>query len=92
MTALGQTWCPNHFSCAMPDCKRELHDIGFVEEKKQLYCEGCFETHLAPNCSRCSKRVKGVRKISFLAICFIGGTFDLISFHLRKTGLFECHW
>ncbi|XP_032783624.1 PDZ and LIM domain protein Zasp isoform X7 [Daphnia magna] len=59
VTALGQTWCPNHFSCAMPDCKRELHDIGFVEEKKQLYCEGCFETHLAPNCSRCSKRVKG---------------------------------
>ncbi|KAI9558921.1 hypothetical protein GHT06_015710 [Daphnia sinensis] len=59
VTALGQTWCPNHFSCAMPDCKRELHDIGFVEEKKQLYCEGCFETHLAPNCARCSKRVKG---------------------------------
>lgn len=60
MTALGLTWCPNHFVCAMQQCRRELHDIGFVEEKKQLYCEGCFENFLAPNCARCSKRVKGV--------------------------------
>ena len=64
VTAMGLTWCPNHFLCAMPQCRRELHDVGFVEEQKKLYCEACFETHLAPTCSRCSKRVKGVPKVT----------------------------
>ncbi len=60
VTALGLTWCPNHFLCATPQCRRELHEVGFVEEQKKLYCEGCFEAYLAPTCARCSKRVKGV--------------------------------
>jgi hypothetical protein len=59
VTALGLTWCPNHFLCATPQCRRELHEVGFVEEQKKLYCEGCFEAYLAPTCARCSKRVKG---------------------------------
>jgi len=59
VTALGLTWCPNHFVCAMKECQRPLTDVGFVEEKKSLYCETCFENFLAPACARCQKRVKG---------------------------------
>lgn len=60
VTALGLTWCPSHFVCAMGECRRSLTDVGFVEEKKRLYCETCFENYLAPSCARCQKRVKGV--------------------------------
>ncbi|XP_060518786.1 PDZ and LIM domain protein Zasp-like [Cylas formicarius] len=59
ITALGQIWCPHHFVCATPSCKRSLQDLGFVEEKGQLYCEYCFEQYLAPPCSKCSAKIKG---------------------------------
>ncbi|XP_018325653.1 PDZ and LIM domain protein Zasp, partial [Agrilus planipennis] len=58
VTALGKIWCPEHFSCATPSCKRPLQDLGFVEEQGQLYCEYCFERYLAPNCSKCGAKVK----------------------------------
>ena len=60
VTALGMTWCPQHFVCAMDNCRCSLTDVGFVEEQKQLYCETCFESYLAPICARCQKRIKGV--------------------------------
>lgn len=60
VTALGLTWCPEHFVCSMGQCRHELHDVGFVEEQGKLYCETCFENYLAPTCARCSKRVKAV--------------------------------
>ncbi|KAJ8981719.1 hypothetical protein NQ317_003784 [Molorchus minor] len=59
ITALGKIWCPNHFICATPSCRRPLQDLGFVEEKGQLYCEYCFEQYLAPPCSKCSGKIKG---------------------------------
>nr|XP_023013500.1 PDZ and LIM domain protein Zasp isoform X7 [Leptinotarsa decemlineata] len=59
ITALGKIWCPNHFICATPSCRRPLQDLGFVEEKGQLYCEYCFEQYLAPQCSKCSGKIKG---------------------------------
>ncbi|KAG5670726.1 hypothetical protein PVAND_000970 [Polypedilum vanderplanki] len=59
VTALGRTWCPAHFLCVNPNCKRELMDIGFVEEKGELYCEYCFEQFLAPPCSKCNGKIKG---------------------------------
>ncbi|XP_017773817.1 PREDICTED: PDZ and LIM domain protein Zasp isoform X3 [Nicrophorus vespilloides] len=59
ITALGKIWCPDHFTCATPSCKRPLQDIGFVEEKGQLHCEYCFEQYLAPNCSKCGIKIKG---------------------------------
>lgn len=58
VTALGRTWCPAHFLCVNPSCKRELVDIGFVEEKGDLYCEYCFEQFLAPPCSKCNGKIK----------------------------------
>lgn len=60
ITALGKTWCPDHFVCATPSCRRPLQDLGFVEEHGQLYCEYCFEQYLAPNCAKCNQKVKGV--------------------------------
>ncbi|CAG9824975.1 unnamed protein product [Phaedon cochleariae] len=59
ITALGKIWCPNHFICATPSCKRPLQDMGFVEERGQLYCEYCFEQYLAPPCSKCNGKIKG---------------------------------
>lgn len=59
ITALGRIWCPDHFICHNGNCKRPLADIGFVEEKGDLYCEYCFEEFLAPVCSKCNARVKG---------------------------------
>uniref|UniRef100_A0A182Y810 PDZ domain-containing protein n=1 Tax=Anopheles stephensi TaxID=30069 RepID=A0A182Y810_ANOST len=59
ITALGRIWCPDHFICHNANCKRPLADIGFVEEKGDLYCEYCFEEFLAPLCSKCNGRVKG---------------------------------
>ncbi|XP_053689112.1 PDZ and LIM domain protein Zasp [Sabethes cyaneus] len=59
ITALGRIWCPDHFICHNANCKRPLAEIGFVEEKGDLYCEYCFEEFLAPVCSKCNNRVKG---------------------------------
>ncbi|XP_033307602.1 PDZ and LIM domain protein Zasp isoform X9 [Bombus vosnesenskii] len=59
ITALGQIWCPDHFVCVNTQCRRPLQDIGFVEEKGQLYCEYCFERFIAPSCNRCNNKIKG---------------------------------
>ncbi|XP_037947905.1 PDZ and LIM domain protein Zasp isoform X5 [Teleopsis dalmanni] len=59
ITALGRIWCPEHFICVNANCRRPLQDIGFVEEKGDLYCEYCFEKYLAPTCSKCCTKIKG---------------------------------
>ncbi|XP_014477452.1 PREDICTED: uncharacterized protein LOC106745932 isoform X4 [Dinoponera quadriceps] len=59
ITALGQIWCPDHFVCVNSQCRRPLQDIGFVEEKGQLYCEYCFERFIAPTCNKCNNKIKG---------------------------------
>ncbi|KAJ6643042.1 PDZ and LIM domain protein Zasp [Pseudolycoriella hygida] len=59
ITALGRIWCPDHFVCVSQNCRRPLADIGFVEEKGELYCEYCFEKYLAPPCDKCGAKIKG---------------------------------
>ncbi|XP_028900625.1 PDZ and LIM domain protein Zasp isoform X4 [Zeugodacus cucurbitae] len=59
ITALGRIWCPEHFICVNVNCRRPLQDIGFVEEKGDLYCEYCFEKYLAPTCCKCGIKIKG---------------------------------
>lgn len=54
----GKFYCPEHFKCGTPNCARALIDIGFVEERGQLFCEFCWESYLAPLCSKCNKRIK----------------------------------
>lgn len=58
ITALGRIWCPDHFVCVNGSCRRPLQDIGFVEEKGDLYCEYCFEKFLAPPCDKCAGKIK----------------------------------
>ncbi|XP_026328772.1 PDZ and LIM domain protein Zasp isoform X4 [Hyposmocoma kahamanoa] len=59
ITALGRIWCPEHFICTTPSCRRPLQDIGFVEENGLLYCEYCFEQYIAPGCDKCHAKIKG---------------------------------
>ncbi|CAH2075188.1 unnamed protein product, partial [Iphiclides podalirius] len=59
ITALGRIWCPEHFICVNATCRRQLQDIGFVEENGQLYCEFCFEQYIAPACDKCHAKIKG---------------------------------
>jgi len=59
ITALGKTWCPNHFVCSMDSCRQSLQDVGFVEEKGQLYCEDCYGRYLAPECEKCRRKIIG---------------------------------
>ncbi|KAG8187776.1 hypothetical protein JTE90_018775 [Oedothorax gibbosus] len=59
VVALGKSWCPDHFLCANNRCQTSLVNIGFVEDRGQLYCENCYEIHLAPTCSKCASRIKG---------------------------------
>jgi len=59
ITALGKTWCPNHFVCSMDSCRQSLQDVGFVEEKSQLYCEECYGRYLAPDCEKCRRKIIG---------------------------------
>ncbi|XP_015795098.1 PDZ and LIM domain protein Zasp isoform X2 [Tetranychus urticae] len=56
--ASEKTWCLEHFLCANASCRRSLEDIGFVEERGELYCEVCFESYLAPVCAKCGIRIK----------------------------------
>lgn len=62
ITALGRIWCPDHFVCVNGDCRRQLADIGFVEEKGDLYCEYCFEKFIAPSCCKCNGKIKVCRE------------------------------
>lgn len=59
ITALGRTWCPPHFICNMDSCRKSLQDVGFVEEKGKLYCEDCYGRYLAPECSKCRRKIIG---------------------------------
>ena len=63
ITALGRTWCPTCFICNMDSCRRSLQDVGFVEEKGGLYCEDCYGRYLAPECSKCRRKIIGVSQM-----------------------------
>merc|ERR1712112_706089 len=43
----------------MEQCRQSLQDVGFVEEKGQLYCEDCYGRFLAPDCQKCRKKIIG---------------------------------
>ncbi|KAK8376999.1 hypothetical protein O3P69_013576 [Scylla paramamosain] len=66
VSALGKTWCPDHFVCSTGSCRKALIDMGFVEEQGALHCEDCYEKYLAPICGKCDKRVKGVSSSTYI--------------------------
>lgn len=59
VTAMGKSWCPDHFICANPRCGNKLVDMGFVEEGGFLYCEKDYELYFAPKCGKCDSAIVG---------------------------------
>ncbi|CAF0747664.1 unnamed protein product [Didymodactylos carnosus] len=55
ITAIGRTWCVDHFRCS--NCGTNLAECGFVEEHGKLYCEADFEKFLAPKCHKCNQAI-----------------------------------
>jgi hypothetical protein len=57
------TWCKpcsqTNFVCNT--CHRPLLNVGFIEDDRtgKYNCEHCFETYLAPICSKCNTRIRG---------------------------------
>lgn len=60
VTAMGKSWCPDHFICANPRCGNKLMNMGFVEEGGFLYCEKDYELYFAPKCGKCDSSIVGV--------------------------------
>ncbi|XP_041936029.1 PDZ and LIM domain protein 5b isoform X1 [Alosa sapidissima] len=57
LVAMGKAWHPEEFNCA--HCRASLVEVGFVEERGNVYCEHCYEEFLAPTCARCQGKVLG---------------------------------
>lgn len=57
------TWCKpcSQSSFVCNSCHRSLLSVGFIEENQtgRYNCEHCFETYLAPMCSKCNTRIRG---------------------------------
>ncbi|KAG8454194.1 hypothetical protein GDO86_000724 [Hymenochirus boettgeri] len=57
LLALGKSWHPEEFNCA--HCKKSMAEMGFIQEKGELYCEICYEKFFAPDCARCQRKILG---------------------------------
>ncbi|XP_077439846.1 leupaxin isoform X2 [Vanacampus margaritifer] len=55
LTALDQTWHPDHFFCA--HCGDFFGDDGFLEKDGKPYCSGDFYRLFAPKCAGCGGAV-----------------------------------
>ncbi|KAL1022931.1 hypothetical protein UPYG_G00034350 [Umbra pygmaea] len=51
ITALGQTWHPEHFVCV--ECQTELGTSGFFEREGKAYCENDYKNIFSPRCGYC---------------------------------------
>lgn len=51
ITALGQTWHPEHFVCLV--CKMELSTVGFFERDGHPYCGKDYHELFSPRCAYC---------------------------------------
>ncbi|XP_076345638.1 leupaxin-like isoform X5 [Tachypleus tridentatus] len=52
ITALGQTWHPEHFTCT--HCNQELGTNNFFERDGEPYCEEDYHKIFAPRCAYCN--------------------------------------
>ncbi|NWT75937.1 LPXN protein, partial [Prunella himalayana] len=55
LTALEQTWHPEHFFCAQ--CGKVFGDEGFLERNGKPYCHQDFLAMFAPKCQACERPV-----------------------------------
>ncbi|XP_076369223.1 leupaxin-like isoform X3 [Tachypleus tridentatus] len=56
ITALGQTWHPEHFTCKK--CGLELGTMNFFEREGEPYCEGDYHKIFAPRCGYCEEPIQ----------------------------------
>ncbi|KAM9556324.1 leupaxin isoform 6-T6 [Guaruba guarouba] len=57
LTALDQTWHPEHFFCA--NCGKVFGDDGFLVQGGRPYCRQDFLAMFAPKCQGCERPVTG---------------------------------
>ncbi|POI26808.1 hypothetical protein CIB84_009443 [Bambusicola thoracicus] len=57
-TALGETWHPEHFTCAR--CGQELGGRPFFERGGQAYCEEDYHQAFSPRCAYCAGPIREV--------------------------------
>uniref|UniRef100_A0A8V1A5G5 Leupaxin n=1 Tax=Gallus gallus TaxID=9031 RepID=A0A8V1A5G5_CHICK len=55
-TALGETWHPEHFTCAR--CGQELGGQPFFERGGQAYCEEDYHQAFSPRCAYCAGPIR----------------------------------
>ncbi|NXT19806.1 LPXN protein, partial [Syrrhaptes paradoxus] len=58
LTALGQTWHPEHFACA--HCGQELGGRPFFERGGRAYCEEDYHQAFSPRCAYCAGPIREV--------------------------------
>ncbi|NWU72116.1 LPXN protein, partial [Pterocles burchelli] len=56
LTALGQTWHPEHFACTR--CGQELGGRPFFERGGRAYCEEDYHQAFSPRCAYCASPIR----------------------------------
>ncbi|XP_054827714.1 leupaxin isoform X1 [Eublepharis macularius] len=56
VTALGQTWHPEHFTCA--HCKKEMGARPFFERDSKAYCQEDYHQLFSPRCAYCTAPIQ----------------------------------
>ena len=57
ITALGDTWHPEHFLCAA--CHRPIGEATFYQHQGQAYHTECYRREVAPRCAYCGRPLLG---------------------------------
>jgi len=57
ISALGQTWCPDHFMCSGCD---NVISVGtpFFSKEDGVYCKNCYSSEFLPTCAKCQQTVE----------------------------------
>ncbi|KAL8182783.1 UNVERIFIED_CONTAM: hypothetical protein K2H54_000832 [Gekko kuhli] len=56
VTALGQTWHPEHFTCA--HCRKVMGARPFFERDSKAYCQEDYHQLFSPHCAYCSAPIQ----------------------------------
>lgn len=85
ITALGNTWHPEHFVCVV--CKMELGNTGFFERDGRPYCDKDYHQLFSPHCAYCKGPILHVRNLySFITVLMLISHFPIV-----KTPIMPLH-
>lgn len=62
LTALDQSWHPQHFICA--ECETPLANKTFYEWESKPYCERDYFDLFAPKCAGCKEPITSVNNFT----------------------------